>query len=198
MSIPRYMIPHYSKLDTTARNRLLMGPNIVEEKYDGYSLYFARENGELVVSTKQRDGVVEEPMAFSGILPSLHELPLEPNATYYGEYLPRCRMVDITYERPAKGDIVLWDVRLPDGSWLPPKEKYLEAQRLGLDCARWLATDCTNDENVAATIAWLTGKHPSFPKPNPLLGGDRMEGFIIKNYEYPQKGGLPTVAKVIV
>lgn len=194
----QYLIPHYGKLDTISRNRLLSGSSIVEEKYDGYSIYFGIFDGELQVETKKRKDVVDNPMAFTSVLPKLHGLPLLPEHSYYGEYLPRNQMVDIKYDRSAKGDIVLWDVQLPDGDWMVPKEKAVEATRLGLDCARLLAVGPTEQEHIVGITMWLNGDRKSRPAPEPLLGGTRMEGFIIKNYEFPQKGGLPTVAKVVL
>lgn len=196
--IPPYNIKHVSKMKRADQVKLMADTLLLEEKVDGFSIYFTCRDGYLDVATKQRQGVVEDPGAFVEILPRLQELyetgELNPDYTYYGEYLDVPHKVKHAYARAARGGIIIWDIHnhyiLDDPTeWLDATDKATEAHRLGFETPNsWYAgLDSDRWEMVISPMLNQTS----------FLGGTKVEGIIIKNYSRLDKKGFPLTGKVV-
>src|SRR5512139_1964042 len=137
--ITPYGIQHFHSLSRAEQVKLLADPVVIEEKYDGFSLYFkVDKDGKLEVATKRRQHVEENPLNFERAIPLLESLKprMFSDLVYYCEWIDQNPMVEHTYDRLPLNGLVLWDVfDEREQYWLAPGEKVREARELGVECS---------------------------------------------------------------
>lgn len=173
------MIGSYPKiynLGHKAIRDLFAGPVSVDEKVDGSQFSFGLLDGELHARSRSKPLDLEHPdkMFALGVETALRLAPyLIDNWTYRGEYLAKPKHNTLAYDRTPKDYIVLFDVQTGPGAFLNPEERAEEAQRIGLECVP----------------VFFQGEIDSFEKfqnlldHTSMLGGQKVEGVVIKNYE---------------
>lgn len=99
---------------------------------------------------------------------------LTPSWTYRGEFLARPHHNALTYDRVPKGHIILFDVSTGDQEFLNYEAKVEEANRLGLEVVPRLFTGRVNSIE----------DFRSFLESVSILGGQKIEGVVIKPVDY--------------
>uniref|UniRef100_A0A6H1ZC99 Putative RNA ligase n=1 Tax=viral metagenome TaxID=1070528 RepID=A0A6H1ZC99_9ZZZZ len=169
---------------------LLEDPVVVEEKIDGSQFSFGVFEDLLYVRSKGQEMLPDAPekMFTKGVeavrdrLPLLHE-----GWTYRGEYLQRPKHNALAYDRIPKGHIILFYINTAEEAYLSPEEKAAEAERIGLD-----VVPCFHYGRIE-TPQELFGllEHTS------ILGGQKVEGIVIKNYHRFDPAGKAMMGKYV-
>jgi hypothetical protein len=139
------------------------------------------EDGELLVRSK---GAVMHPDApekmFTRAVDSVKErLPLlHPGWTYRAEYLMKPKHNALAYDRVPNGHLIVFDVNTDYEAYLSYPEKRAEAERIGLECVPLL------HEGMVSDIQMFR----SFLETRSALGGQLIEGVVVKPLNYDQYG----------
>lgn len=159
---------------------ILDGPVVVQEKIDGSQFSFEVDSmtGDLLIRSKGQ--MIEcfdaADQLFASSIHTVVECfdkgMLEPGYIYRGEAQYKEKHVTITYGRVARGNIILFDVVKPDGTYMTMKELEAEASRLGVEFSQVFF-----DEEIV-TVDQLK----SLIGTESMLGGHTIEGVVIKNY----------------
>lgn len=177
------MLPSYSSpfnVEHKAVKGLIFdGPVVVQEKVDGSQISFGIVNGELQVRSKGAFVHLECEAShmFHKAVKSIVERKdkLVPGYIYRGEYLSKPKHNVLAYDRTPLGNIVLFDIEdLNQGD-----EVYLAqnivggiARELGFDYAPVYHYGVLDDHR---DLAQFMGNIS-------ILGGQRIEGVVVKNY----------------
>lgn len=156
---------------------LFNGPVQIEEKYDGSQFSFGIIDGELQMRTKSAQLVVDAPEKMFTLavqrVKAIEHL-LRPGYVYRGEYLAKPKHNVIVYDRVPLNNIMIFDIS--DGNtefYLDAAMRQLEAERLGFESANVFyfgpVTELSTLTVYLDTTSWL--------------GGAKIEGFVVKNYE---------------
>lgn len=173
---------------------LLDGPVIVEEKVDGSQLSFGLIDGKLRMRSKgaplDPDAAAVPQKMFIRACESVKERAssLRPGYIYRGEYLRQPKHNTLAYNRHPNGFIVIFDVSEGPYSWVAdPAQKAELAAEIGLETVPLLHSGIV--DNFAAVEGFL--ERTSF------LGGQRIEGVVIKNYARFTGDGKPMMGKYV-
>jgi hypothetical protein len=152
---------------------LLFDEVIVEEKIDGSQFSFGRFNGELRCKSKGAEINVEfpEPM-FLNAVETAKSLDLIDGLTYRAEYLKSPKHNVIAYDRIPDKHLIIFDITVGLEEYLVPEVKQTESKRIGLECVPLLFRGVINDPAAIASLLDTTS----------VLGGQKVEGIVIKNY----------------
>jgi len=165
-------------------------PVIVEEKIDGSQFSFGIYDGVLRVRSK---GVEMDPgrpeamfeLAVNSVKSRLSKL--SPGWRYVCEYLAKPKHNTLAYERIPNGHLVLLDVLTARETYLSYEQKQNVANSIGLECVPKLGG----------------GKYttPSeifdFLECDSILGGQKVEGVVVKNYSRFGKDGKAMLGKYV-
>lgn len=171
-------IRSYSKIYNLGHRELegfLDDEVLVEEKLDGSQISWMKTNGVLYARSKgqELDMTAPEKMFGKGVetIIALGD-KLHDGWTYRGEYLQKPKHNTLAYDRTPHFYIAIFDIDKGDQNYLSYDEKKEEAFRLGLEIVP----------------AHFQGKLKSFEDLQHLLdqvsflGGQKIEGVVIKNY----------------
>lgn len=154
---------------------LFFDPVVVEEKVDGSQFSFGVLDGELHCRSKGVALVVDAPdsMFAKGVEVAKELAPvLRPNWIYRGEYLQKPKHNTLAYDRIPARHIALFDVCPALETYLTAEEKAAEAERIGLETVPALHVGrVTSADDLLA-----------FMERTSFLGGQKIEGIVIKNY----------------
>jgi len=188
------MIHDYGKVYTHGSKyvyEVFNGPVVVQEKVDGSQFSFAIVNDELVFRSRKRqmDCNDYEQMFEKGIK-ALEEIKdqLMRGVIYRGEYLQSPRHNALKYDRVPIRNVILFDIEdLSIGdNYYPPEFVQKEAERLGLECVpTYFEGKCDSQ----FLLQYLEKK--------PILGGEQIEGVVVKNYAMPDASGKFLKAKMV-
>jgi hypothetical protein len=152
------------------------GPVIVQEKVDGSQFSFGLLDGELVCRSKGKQLLMDAPeKMFTKAVATVRALAdkLMPGWTYRGEYLEKPKHNCLAYGRVPEKNIILFDVNTGNEEYLFPGAVSMEAERLGLECVPMLYQGSVTDYAV----------FQSFLERESILGGCKVEGVVVKNYD---------------
>jgi len=158
---------------------LFNDPVVIEEKIDGSQFSFMLKedaNGtELLARSKGQNQNIDAPdKMFGRAIESIKSLQdtLKVNWLYRGEYLQKPKHNALAYDRVPKNHIIIFDIETADQSYLSYDQKAEEAARLGLDIVpRMFEGKVDNVEHFRAFMDTVS-----------CLGGQKIEGVVIKNY----------------
>jgi len=187
------MIGAYPKiygLGHPALANLLVGPVTVQEKIDGSQLSFAKLEGRLRIRSKGREIFVEAPdkMFEEGVkyVQSIEDKLVE-GWVYRCEYLRIPKHNSLCYSRIPRNHLILFDVGIGIETYQTSGLLAKTAASLGID---YVPVFCTQEMDME-TFQRFMG-HESF------LGGQTVEGVVIKNYgEFCQKTGHVLMGKYV-
>jgi hypothetical protein len=155
---------------------LFNGYVLVEEKVDGSQFSFGIIDGELQCRSKGKQLILDAPekmfVAAVAFVRSIEGI-LTPDWTYRGEYLQKPKHNTLCYSRTPRNHIIGFDVMTAPEQYLSPEEKQAEFNRIGLECVP----------------AFYSGKienaemFNSFLERESVLGGTKIEGVVVKNYD---------------
>ena len=163
----------------------------IQEKIDGSQISWRWLNGELYVRSKNKiqygDGAVPDAM-FVKAIEIIKSLPVYEGYVFRAEYLKDRKHNVLEYDRVPKNHLVLFDVEFGPGDFLHPENVKKFAERLGIEFAPILFKfDIPLTEEGLEEII----DRESF------LGGAKIEGIVIKNYQQRNRHGNPLFAKYV-
>lgn len=154
---------------------LFKTPVLIEEKIDGSQFSFGVIDGELVCRSKGKQQLLDAPdEMFKKAVEVIREISLDlnPNWTYRGEYLAKPKHNTLVYSRIPTKHIILYDINTGLEEYMPYEAKKREAERLGLEIVPILFEGMVTDFEM----------FKSFMERESVLGGCKIEGVVIKNY----------------
>lgn len=167
--------PSIFALGHTYLEHLLEDDIIVEEKIDGSQFSFGIFNGELNVRSKGKQIFLEAPEKM--FLPAINYVSsikhlLRDGWTYRGEFLGKPKHNSLAYDRIPKNHIIIFDINTGHEVYMPYDEKAFEAERLNLEIVpQFFEGKLTSYEQFQEYLQRTS-----------CLGGQKIEGVVIKNY----------------
>jgi len=173
------MIPSYSSIYNLGHRALidLFSTEVeVSEKVDGSQLSLMKKNGVLECRSKGQQLVIEAPdkMFTKAIETAIELLPLlQEGYIYRCEYLNKPKHNCLAYDRIPNKYLIVYNIDKADQDYMSYEEMTVEASRLGLEVVPLLFRGVV--ENKAMLFEFL--------ERTSILGGQKIEGFVIKNYK---------------
>jgi hypothetical protein len=152
-----------------------MDPILIEEKIDGSQFSFGLIDGQLRMKSKGQELHPGTNGMFEEALKTVEELKdkLTPGWTYRAEYLRKPKHNALAYNRIPSKCLIVFDINISEETYLDYDSKKLEAENLGLEVVpilfRGMVCDIEQLKNLLDRES--------------ILGGQKIEGFVIKNYE---------------
>ena len=170
--------PTIYNLGHPAVAELTKGPVIVEEKVDGSQISFGLdENGDIQMRSKGAtlNVVAPEGMFQRAVMSVMaRKKQLRPGVVYRGEYLNTPHHNALTYDRVPNGNIIIFDVGLPNEAYYTPEEKRALSKEIDMECVpvlfRGVISDVQQFRDMLETQS--------------VLGGQKIEGVVIKPEHY--------------
>lgn len=165
---------------------LFDGPVEITEKVDGsYFSFTMLESGELRMRSKGQALYADAPNAkmFSTVMSTVESRKdrLTPGWIYRGEYLSKPKHNSLAYDRIPEGNVALFDIEIELGRHAPSLVRYAEAARLGFSSVPVLYEGlCPTDLETIKC----------FLETDSFLGGQKIEGVVIKNYNQFSHGHI--------
>jgi len=187
------MIHSYGKIFTmghAAIKEIFLDDVLVEEKIDGSQFSFGILNGELFCRSKGKQLVVEAPeKMFNLAVETIKEIAprLMEGVIYRGEYLNKPKHNVLAYDRIPKKNIIIFDIELPGQNYMTYEGKVLEAERLGFEVVPKMFEGRIEDITDLYKILEMQS----------VLGGQKVEGFVVKNYNRFGKDGKVLLGKYV-
>lgn len=189
------VIPSYPKvyaLGHPALEGLLDGPVVVQEKVDGSQFSFGTyERLGPVVQMRSKGAVVYPETDDKLFRPAADTVTgllenLLIDHTYRGEVIAKPKHNTLTYSRVPKGNVILFDVERPDGTFFNIDELPSEALRLGLEAVPSFEVEALDGTAVANLLQRTS-----------VLGGSLIEGVVVKNHHRWGKDGKFLAGKYV-
>ena len=161
---------------------------LIEEKIDGSQFSFGIRNGQILCRSHKKQIVVDAPdkmfeLAVESVKSRAHLL--QEGWVYRGEYLQKPKHNSLAYDRVPKGNIMLFDICPGMEDYLLYNNKQAEAHRLGLETVPRI--DVGRVQSKDDILGLLTQVS--------VLGGQAIEGVVVKNYERFGVDGKVLMAK---
>jgi hypothetical protein len=169
---------------------VLDGEVIVQEKVDGSQFSFGVFDGELRARSKGGPLIIDEPETmFAKAIETVKRLAprLTNGWTYRGEYLQKPKHNALAYDRVPNQHVILFDINVAEADYLPYETVATEAHRLGLEVVPCLYKGITTSLDFIRSLLETTS----------VLGGQKIEGVVIKNYRRFTADGHPKFAKFV-
>lgn len=169
--------PSIYNLGHRVLEKLFEGPVVIEEKVDGSQFSFGLINGELKVRSKGKEMDINAPeKMFNQAVATVKQLHEEehliPGYTYRGEYLQKPKHNVLTYSRIPNRHIALYDINIGHEHYMCREEKQSVAANMGLEVVPQYQWNGVLDQGF---IDWILSQES-------FLGGCKIEGFVVKNY----------------
>lgn len=146
---------------------------LIEEKIDGSQFSFGKIDGELRCRSKGKEMHPDFPeKLFKRAVDAVKDLSLRDGWTYRAEYLAKPKHNSLAYDRTPKNNLIIFDINTGYESYLTYEEKIAEAERLGLEAVLLLFRGMVSGKEQIQSLL----ETPS------CLGGQKVEGVVIKNY----------------
>lgn len=171
---------------------LFDGDIVVQEKIDGSQFSFGRIDGELFCRSKRVMIDLDDPGMFAKAVAEVQERQDEllPGIIYRGEFVSKPKHNTLTYDRTPEGFIIGYDVLGHSGYVNDPIEVRNLFNDLGLETVPLFYYGPGADNNrLDGLKAYLERK--------PALGGEMIEGIVIKNYGKFDPSGKVAMAKIV-
>lgn len=155
---------------------IFSGDVTIEEKVDGSQLSFGIINGELKCRSKGATlNIIAPEKMFAKAVEVIKELRplLREGWTYRGEYLMKAKHNVLAYDRTPNNHIIIFDINTEEETYLSYEEKQKESSKLGLEVVPLIYKGKINSPEQ------LRG----FLDRESILGGQKIEGVVAKNYE---------------
>lgn len=179
--IPSY--PSIYQLGHRAIADIFSSPCVIEEKVDGSQFSMSRTNGVLSCRSKGKDIVIDAPeKMFIKAVETAKSLDLHDGWTYRGEYLANPKHNTLAYSRTPDKHIIIFDIQTGPETYLTPTEKRSEAERIGLECVPCFYDGTQIDPRSWTGIPISKTWAAELLLRDSVLGGCKVEGFVVKNY----------------
>jgi hypothetical protein len=164
------------------------GSFTVQEKIDGSQFSFGKFDGEVKVRSRGKVFPIEAPeKMFQEACDTVMGLTdiLRDGWTYRGEYLKSPSHNTLHYDRIPRNHIMLFDVETSLCDFLSPEELEKEGDRLGLEVVPRFPVAYIRSVADIETLM----------EQDSVLGGQKIEGIVVKNYERFAPDGKVLMAK---
>lgn len=158
---------------------LLLDPVLVEEKIDGSQFSFGTFNvgGQLEYKCRSKGAqlnVIAPEQMFKQAVSFVDSIAgkLTPGWTYRGEYLVKPKHNTLVYDRIPTNHIILFDISPTYETYLSYEDKQREAERIGLEVVPKMMYGMIETVEHFRSLLETTS----------CLGGQKIEGVVIKNY----------------
>lgn len=156
---------------------IFASPVVIEEKVDGSQFSMCRFGGVLSCRSKGKDIIIDAPeKMFNAAIETAKSLDLHDGWTYRCEYLSKPKHNTLAYSRVPAKHLIVFDVMTGPETYLTPVEKRFEANRIGLECVPCFLGDLPGITNLSKGLA------EELLQKDSILGGCKVEGFVVKNY----------------
>lgn len=187
------MLQSYSNIYQLGHRETLQifgGTVTIEEKVDGSQFSFGKdEHGTLMMRSKNKEQwPVPDKMfntAVDAVLAVADRLPL--GWTYRGEYLSKPKHNVLAYDRVPKNNIVIFDIDRGNQDYMDRDQKEKCVAILGFECVPLLCQGIIEDRVEMLKLLETTS----------FLGGQSIEGFVIKQYDKYDRSGKVLMAKYV-
>jgi hypothetical protein len=174
---------------------LFKGCVVVQEKIDGSQFSFGVVDGVLEIrSRKCKIDVDVPPKMFEDAVKHVKLLTafgkLEPGWIYRGEVMSKPKHNTLAYDRIPANNIMLFDVDKGDQAYVLPEELASIANSLSLEAVPLLFDGEVKSESAADFALGLMERVS-------VLGGPKIEGVVIKNYEVFGRDGKTLMGKYV-
>lgn len=168
--------PKVWSLGHKAIQDILIGDIVIEEKIDGSQMSFGCFDGEFKCRSKGAELFFENPeKMFKEGIDYVYSLfkdgKLREGYTYRAEYLKKPKHNCLNYSRIPNNNLIIFDIQEADGNPLDYETKVIDAHLLGLEVAPRFKADIKNNESIMELL-----------DNDSILGGVKIEGIVIKNY----------------
>ena len=171
--------PNVYQLGHKLVSNVLDGYVLVQEKIDGSQISFGIDNlGDLRIRSKNKEIDIEHPndmfrLAVEWIVKNRSNL--QAGWIYRGEYLQKPKHNTLAYSRVPRNNIILFDICDGLESYLPYSRVKYEADFIGLEVVPLIAEGVFTEADILELKdEWLSRES--------ILGGTKVEGVVIKNY----------------
>lgn len=187
--------PKVYALGHAAISELLLDGVIVEEKVDGSQFSFGKftgEDGVPFLRCRSRGAelniLIPDNMFKKGVenVQAIFD-QLHVGWTYRGEYMMKPKHNTLCYDRVPTNNIIIFDINIGEEIYLPYYEKEKEATRLGFETVPLL------HDGTVADISQFR----SFLDNISILGGQKIEGVVVKNYSRFSRDGKAMIGKFV-
>jgi len=185
--------PKIFSLGHAALEGLFRDSVIVEEKIDGSQISFGvfkEDSGEAGLRIKSKGATInaESPESLFDkaveYLKSVQHLMVSGYA-YRAEYLRQPKHNTLAYDRTPQNNLIIFDINPAQESYLSHKEKTEQAKMLGLETVPLLYSGfITNPDQLKGLLETTS-----------CLGGQKIEGVVVKNYSQFGKDGHVLMGK---
>jgi len=188
-------IPSYPKVWALGHKMIhdiFDGPVVIQEKVDGSQISFALLDGKLVIRSKSKDLVLDAPDNMFKL--AVHQIEkrsdyLVPGWVYRGEYLSKPKHNTLAYDRAPVGNVILFDIEQGPGTgnYLGPVDLKHWAAEINLEAVPLLFSgNISNPDQIRGLLENLS-----------ILGGSKIEGVVVKNYEKFNEDGKLYAGKLV-
>ena len=186
--------PEVYQLGHKLVSNVLNGHVLVEEKVDGSQISFGLdEHLKLRMRSKNKEIDIDNPDGmFKTAVEFLvkYQSVLHPNWVYRGEYLLKPKHNTLEYYRVPHNHIIIFDICDGLESYLSYSDLCAEAKRIGLEVVPLFAEGVFTEANILAhKDIWLSRES--------ILGGTKVEGVVIKNYNVFTAQKKVAMAKIV-
>lgn len=154
---------------------IFKSPVVIEEKIDGSQFNFGKFGEEIKIRSRGGEIVPDAPeKMFISAINTVRELAplLKSGWTYSGEYLSKPKHNVLAYNRIPKKCLIIFDIKTGNEQYLSYADKKAECERLGLEVVPLVFEGIyENPTEILKLIDNIS-----------LLGGQKMEGVVVKNY----------------
>lgn len=176
---------------------LFKDPVLVEEKLDGSQFSFGvftdvNDPSGQVLMCRSKGAIINlvapEALFVKAVETAKKLQPiLKLGWTYRGEYFAKPKQVTLAYNRIPKDHVCIFDISPAQEAYLTYDEKKAEAERLGLEVIPKVFEGVVTDETMFR----------SFLDRESILGGQKIEGVVIKNYKRFGRDGKALMGKFV-
>src|SRR3990167_4673194 len=185
---------------------LLLDEISITEKADGSQISFGKFDSELKVKSKSQQLIVDAPekMFIKAVETAKELFPLLRDGwTYRGEYLQKPKHNALSYDRVPKKNIILFDINTAEETYLAYDDMKAEAEKLGLEVVPQLfqgkierlyeyKISNESEQKMQPKMIWAVKQLLDTVS---ILGGQKIEGIVIKNYSRFGKDGKALMGK---
>lgn len=176
---------------------LLKEPVLIEEKLDGSQFSFG-----IFTNTEDPSGqtlmcrskgamlnlFAPEALFTEAIETAKKLVPvLKLGWTYRAEYFKKPKHNSLAYDRIPKDHLMIFDINPSHEAYLSYDEKKAEAERIGLECMPKLYEGMVTDETMFRSLLETVS----------ILGGQKIEGVVVKNYKRFGRDGKAMMGKFV-
>ncbi len=169
--------PKIYNLGHAALSELLDGEVLVQEKVDGSQFSFGVYEGKLKLKSKGQELLADAPEKMFALameyVKSIQHLLMD-GCMYRAEYLQKPKHNTLAYDRVPSNNLILFDICTGEESYLPYNEVASQAKLLGLDVVPLLYQGPGHGVTLDKIAAFMSTTS--------VLGGQKIEGVVVKNY----------------